>query len=192
MKKSIVTFLFLISSICYSQSFITLDGIKIPTTIKYKENSLNSKLVLNGAGIRDKMWISMYIQALYLIKESNDPVKILNDNEDMAFRLYVTSSLITKKRLTEALEEGLKKSYNGDFENIKEKMDLFMSFFDDKIMENDIFDFVYNAKVETTFIFSNSVFLGKIKGFDFKRALFGIWLEEKAVDKTLKKRLLGE
>ncbi|HEX8575505.1 MAG TPA: chalcone isomerase family protein [Flavobacterium sp.] len=192
MKKTFSLLLLLLSGIIYSQSFITLDGVKIPTSVKYKEDNLNTKLVLNGAGIRDKMWISMYIQALYLIKESNDPVKILNAKENMAFRLYVTSSLITKKRLTEALEEGLKKSFTGDLNTIKDKMDTFMSFFDSKIKENDVFDFVYNAKDDTTFIFWNGKVTGKIKGFDFKRAFFGIWLEEKSIDNTLKKRLLGE
>jgi hypothetical protein len=38
----------------------------------------------------------------------------------------------------------------------------------------------------------NEVLKGKIPGFDFKKALFGIWLSDKPVDETLKKHLLGQ
>jgi hypothetical protein len=40
-------------------------------------------------------------------------------------------------------------------------------------------------------VIKNDVVKGKIPGFDFKQALFGIWLSDKPVDETLKKHLLG-
>ena len=45
---------------------------------------------------------------------------------------------------------------------------------------------------QTMNIFKNETLKGKIPGFDFKKALFGIWLSDKPVDETLKKNLLGQ
>jgi hypothetical protein len=176
----------------YSQSTIDVDGISIPKTLKFKDGKSKTKLTLNGFGIRDKMWINLYTQALYLENESDDAVKILNSNETIATRLFITSSMVSKKKLIQAIEDGVQKSYQGDISSVRERLDKFKSFFEKEISKDGFLDFVYTASDEVTSVYVNEELVGEIKGHDFRKMLFGIWLEENAVDKTLKKRLLGD
>ena len=190
--KNLYAFIFIyFTALSYSQTFIELDGVKLPTILKIKEENLKTKLILNGCGIRDKMWISLYVQALYLTEKSSDPKQILDDNSPMAIKLHVTSSLITRQKLIDALKEGIKKSSTGKMSDIQTELDLFISYLNKPIKENDVYDFVYNNTNENLTVYLNDEKLGLVNGFLFKRAFFGMWLEEKCADKTLKKRLLG-
>ena len=193
MKKIYCTALVLFFALqTYSQSTIDVDGISIPKTLKFKDGKSKTKLTLNGFGIRDKMWINLYTQALYLENETDDAVKILNTNETIATRLFITSSMVSKKKLIQAIEDGVQKSYQGDISSIRERLDKFKSFFEKEITKDGFLDFVYTASDEVTSVYVNEELVGEIKGQDFRKMLFGIWLEENAVDKTLKKRLLGD
>ena len=191
MKQFSIILLVLSFFTANSQTFVELDGVKLPTILKVKEENLKTKLLLNGYGIRDKMWISLYVQALYLTEKSSDPVSILNSNTPMAIKLHVTSSLITRQKLIDALKDGIKKSLTGKMSDIQDKMDTFISYLNKPIKEDDVYDFVYNSNNENLTVYINDEKIGTVNGFAFKRAFFGIWLEEKCADKTLKKRLLG-
>lgn len=191
MKNLYIIFLVLSFFTNQAQNFVELDGVKVPTVLKIKEENLKTKLILNGCGIRDKMWISLYVQALYLTEKSSDPVSILNSNEPMAIKLHVTSSLITSQKLIDAFREGVKKSLTGKMSDIQDMMATFTSYLNRPIKENDVYDFVYNNVNENLTVYINNDKIGDVNGFAFKRAFFGVWLEEKCADKTLKKRLLG-
>ena len=167
------------------------DGIKVKTSIKVEDGNSKTKLVLNGAGIREKMWINLYVQALYLPEYSTDAQKISNSDETIATRLHITSSMVTKKKLIQAIEDGISKSYKGDISLIRERLDTFMSFFEAQLEKEGYVDMVYSAKTERTAVYINKKFVGDVPGKDFRKAFFGIWLEDNCVDKTLRKRLLG-
>lgn len=191
MKKIILLLAFLVSFMSYSQDDLDVDGIKIKKSIKVRDSGGKTKLVLNGYGIRDKMWINLYVQALYLVKKTDNPEEILSSDETIATRLYVTSSLVTREKLIKAIEEGMEKSYKGDLEPLRDRMTKFMSLFE-SVTEKGYVEFVYSKEDVKTYVFINDKLTGEIEGLDFRRALFGIWLEERAVDRTLKKRLLGK
>ena len=191
MKKIILLLAFLVSFMSYSQDDLDVDGIKIKKTIKVRDTGGKTKLYLNGYGIRDKMWINLYVQALYLTKKTDNPEEILSSDETIATRLYVTSSLVTREKLIKAIEEGMEKSYKGDLEPLRDRMNKFMSLFE-SVTEKGFVEFVYSKEDVKTYVFINDKLTGEIEGLDFRRALFGIWLEERAVDRTLKKRLLGK
>ena len=142
LKYFLLIFTFVSAS---AQNFIELDGVKIPTTLKIIEDNTKTKLILNGCGIRDKMWISLYVQALYLIEKSSDAIGILNDNSTMAIKLHVTSSLITRQKLVDGLRDGIKKSLTGKMVDIQEQLNLFNSYLYNPIKENDVYDFIYNS-----------------------------------------------
>ena len=190
MRKIILLLAFFVSFMSFSQDDLDVDGIKIKRSIKVRDTGGKTKLYLNGYGIRDKMWINLYVQALYLKERTNDPNKILDSDETIATRLYVTSSLVTREKLIKAIEDGVEKSYKGDIGLLRERLDKFMSFFE-SVTEKGYVEFVYSKEDVRTYVFINDKLTGEIEGLDFRRALFGIWLEEKAVDRTLKKRLLG-
>lgn len=191
MKKILMVLLVLVFNFSHAQEDIEFDGIKVKTSIKVEDGDSKTKLVLNGAGIREKMWINLYVQALYLKDYSNDAEQILNSNETIATRLYITSSMVTKKKLVQALEDGLVKSYKGDISQIRERLDIFLTFFETQVEKEGYVDIVYSTQTDKTTVYLNKKFVGDVAGTDFRRALFGIWLEDNCVDKTLRKRLLG-
>lgn len=71
------------------------------------------------------------------------------------------------------------------------KIAKFISFFNDEIVEDDMFDITYQAGTGAV-AYKNGKELGIIPGMKFKKALFGIWLGDDPVDNKLKKGMLGK
>ena len=70
-------------------------------------------------------------------------------------------------------------------------MDRMIAFFKNDLKPNDYIDMIYNPESDAIIVNLNNATIGQVQEFDFKRALFGIWLEEKHINKALKNRLLG-
>ena len=70
-------------------------------------------------------------------------------------------------------------------------MDRMIGFFKNDLKPNDYIDMIYNPESDAIIVNLNNATIGQVQEFDFKRALFGIWLEEKYINKALKNRLLG-
>ena len=103
----------------------------------------------------------------------------------MRIRLMVTS-----KKMVDALDDGLIKSTNNNTAPIKEQVAKFKSLFSYAIKVGDKFILVYVPEKGVVF-YKNGEKKGVIEGYDFKKALFGIWLGDNPVDEGLKKGLLG-
>jgi hypothetical protein len=193
MKKITVVLLFILS-LCYSpvqaQKTLEVKGVPIPRTIEFK----NKSLMLNGVGNRSKMFTELYILALYLSQLTQDAEYILDSDVEMAMRIHVTSSLVTSKRLSKALEDGLRKSVgeSGIFKVENEMRQLEEILVKDVTRGGDLFNLVYNPMDQALWVYKNDKYQGKVNGIEFKKALFGIWLSEKPVDKDLKDELLGK
>jgi len=57
-------------------------------------------------------------------------------------------------------------------------------------VKNNVFDITYQPGVGVV-AFKDGKELGTIKGMEFKKALFGIWLGKKPADDDLKENMLG-
>lgn len=148
------------------------------------------KLVLNGGGTREKYWMDMYVGALYLPEKSKDASAIVSANNSMMIRMVIVSGLITSDKMTAAVKEGFEKSTGGKQDSYKDKIAQFQKAFSEEIKKGDVFDVIYTA--ETTSIYKNSVLKSSIPGFDFKKAVFGIWLGKEPADEDLKEGMLGQ
>lgn len=160
--------------------------------IDVKENFITAdkKMILNGAGIRKKLFFKLYVGSLYLPEKSRDAAAIVEGNENMAIELNIISKLITSSKLKEALEEGFSTVESEKLELIKDRLKIFTGIFEGgKVKSGDVFTFNYiDGKVET---YKNGEHILTTEGQDFKEALFGIWLGERAIDKGLKAEMLG-
>ena len=190
--KKIVLVLTLIISVLFSseaiaQKQIVFEGVTIPRTMSFE----NKTLQLNGAGSRSKMWVEVYIQALYLSQLSQNPKEIINDNLEMSIRIEITSALVSSGKLTRALNAGFEKSAGADLDKYKPRMESLKGFLADEITKGDIFALTYSPSDSSIWIINNGTLKGKIPGFDFKKVFFGIWLGDKPVDEELKNSLLG-
>ncbi|VXA96146.1 Chalcone isomerase [Flavobacterium sp. 9AF] len=185
MKKHFFTFIFLIiSTLSFCQT--TISGVKLDETITIE----GKKLVLNGAGIREKWWIDLYVGSLYLPKKSTNGAEVVNSTEAAAIKLDVVSGMVSSEKMMGALDEGFVKSTNNNIAPLKEKIDKFKSFFKEKFNKGDSFTFV-NVSGTGIVVYKNGVKKGTVEGQDFKKALFGIWLSNNPADKNLKKSMLG-
>jgi hypothetical protein len=190
MKKILLVLTFLLSlqfSTVSAQTQLEVNGVTVPRKIDFQ----NKTLQLNGAGGRSKMWLEVYVQALYLSQLSQDPKFIIDSDTEMAIRIEITSSMVSSNKLTKAMNTGFEKSAGSNLEELRPRIEQFKTMLSDAITEKDVFILAYNPLDQTINVIKNDVVKGKVTGFDFKQALFGIWLSDKPVDETLKKHLLG-
>ena len=190
MKKILLALTLLLSlqfSTVSAQTQLEVNGVTVPRKIEVQ----NKTMQLNGAGGRSKMWLEVYVQALYLSQLSQDPKFIIDSDTEMAIRIEITSSMVSSNKLTKAMNAGFEKSAGSNLEELRPRIEQFKTLLSDPITEKDVFVLWYNPFDQTVNVIKNEVVKGKVPGFDFKKALFGIWLSDKPVDEALKKHLLG-
>lgn len=177
-------------STVFAQKTFEVNGVIVPRTLEFK----NKELALNGVGQRSKLFTELYVQALYLSQLSQDAKFILESDTEMAIRIQVTSSMVTSKKLSKALEKGIEKSVGieGITKITKQLAQLEALLTKEETKAGDAFNLMYSPMETAISIFKNGKYEGKIEGFEFKKAFFGIWLSENPVDKGLKEDLLGK
>ena len=159
-------------------------------TLPNSETFQEQTLVLNGAGVREKLWIDLYAAGLYLDQKTSNANDVLDANKPMAMKLHIVSKLISSNKMVDAVTEGFEKSTNGNTAPIQKEIDQLVTFFKEDIHKNDIFDLVYLPSTGVI-AYKNGEQKGVIKGREFKKALFGIWLSNDPADDGLKEDLLA-
>jgi hypothetical protein len=187
MRKQVITFLMLIATVFTVNAQNTVAGVKVDAKMSLEGQSL----VLNGAGTRVKMFMDMYVGALYLEKKSTNASEIMNSKEGAAIKLNIVSGLITSDKMISAINEGFENATGKKTAPLKAKIDKFKGFFKEEIKKGDVF-IIINVPNEGIVVYKNGVKKGSIDGHDFKKALFGIWLCDKPADKDLKDEMLGK
>lgn len=184
------TALFLLFAVVFTASApaqTKIGGATLPNTVSY----VGENLVLNGAGVREKYWMDMYAGGLYLKNKTSNSKEIVAANEPMALKIHILSKLISSEKMVEAVNEGFENTTKGNMAALSSEINKFKSFFDEEISKNDVFDIVYIPS-KGVVVYKNGKEKGTIKGMDFKKALFGIWLSDNPADKKLKEGLLGK
>lgn len=185
--KKVLLLLLAVLSFSFGQAQTEIGGATLPNTLEYG----SEKMTLNGAGVRTKFWMDMYAGGLYLQSKSSNAAEIMQADKPMAIRLHIVSKMITSKRMIDAVNEGFENATNGKTASISSEIAKFKSFFDEQINKEDVFDIVYLPKDGVT-VYKNGNKSGNIKGMEFKRALFGIWLSDNPADDGLKSGMLGK
>ncbi len=161
-------------------------GVALDDTLAIGEQSTS----YNGAGVRKKLFIKLYVGSLYLASPGADAASIIDADEAMAIRLDVLSDLLSRKKLVKALDEGFEKSTGGNTQAIQPQIDKMLSFMQDMISPGSRYTLAYEPGVGTH-ISRNGEELTVIEGLAFKRALFGIWLSGQPAQESLKSAMLG-
>ena len=189
-KRLVYTFnliLFLLLSLSLSAQAHKVDDIELKETIKLS----GSNLLLNGAGIRSKFFINLYVAALYLSHKTDNAQAIVEADEPMIIQIHVTSNLISSETLTRGTKEGFTKSTGNKTEAIQTQIDDFLDAFKDPIKVGDIFEIVYLPGKGVTVIKNRHIVKKLATDLRFKSALFGIWLSDNPAQTSLKNKLLG-
>ncbi|ASJ74751.1 chalcone isomerase family protein [Granulosicoccus antarcticus] len=144
----------------------------------------------NGAGLRKKLFIKLYVGSLYLETASSDASTIIDADEAMAIRLNILSGMLTRDKLLKALKEGFDNATGGNTAPIQPQIDQMIGLMQDKISPGDSLTLAYEPGVGTH-VLKNGTELSVIEGLPFKSALFGIWLSSKPAQGSLKSAMLG-
>ena len=183
LKKNIFVFFL---SLCLLPLFaLEIGGKNLPDTKIIGEKNL----ILNGAGIRKKLIIKVYACGLYLPQKNKDSKSILHADETIAIRMHFIYKKVSSEKLIDAWNEGFSNANVAD--SLQPKIDKFNSFFSKPALKNDIYDIVYSPE-EGTSVFINNELQGTIKGSQFRKAVFSIWLGENTALPKLKEKLLGK
>ncbi|GLI56867.1 chalcone isomerase [Propionigenium maris DSM 9537] len=184
MKKLTLILMILVSVLSFGAE---VAGVEVAEGMKVGEKELK----LNGAGVRKKAFLSLYVGSLYTENRVEDSSRAVEGDEEMSVELHIVSGMISNDAMREAVEEGFDASTTVEERAVlNERIEGFIEVFNDEINKGDRFTFNYlpDAGVE---VYKNGIHLTTVEGLDFKRALYGIWLGDKPADKNLKKAMLG-
>lgn len=182
---TLIMALFMFIGINQSQAQYTYEGTTLPAKLNFESQSL----LLNGGGLREKYFLDLYVGGLYLEAKSKNANEIIAADKPMAIRLHIISGLIDSEKMTDAIDEGMEKSTNGKQSQFSNEINEMKKTFAEQIKVGDIYDFVY-LPGQGVVIYKNNKKANTIKGLEFKKALFGIWLCDDPADDDLKEGML--
>lgn len=177
-----------LSLFCAIAAAAELSGVFIDDEIK---TSSGETLVLNGIGLREKLWVDVYVGALYLPGKSTDVAEILSRPGPWRIQLDFVYKKVDQEKLIKAWREGFEKNQSDEtLQKLQSRIDQFYQYFDSAVLAKEQYalDYVPQQGVRVS---RNQKELGVIPGEDFKNALLEIWLGNHPADKKLKKGMLG-
>jgi hypothetical protein len=166
-----------------------VEGISLAETIDVGDGG--PSLVLNGAGVRKKLVVKVYVAALYLENRRKTTLEILDDEGRKRVVMHSLRETVKAKSLAKAWDDGFHKNQSPSvMAALEERLRKFKGFFPD-VHRGDLIEIDIIPDVGTV-VRLNSVERGKVEGQDFSRALLEVWLGKSPADKGLKKAFLGE
>lgn len=175
-------------ALCFALGAQALEvgGVKLEERIKQG----NAELVLNGAGIRTKVFFKVYVGALYASQKSSSAAALIDGG---ARRMSLTLLRdLDADSLFGALKDGLAANHSeAEMTAIKPQVDQLA-----EIMKKigggktgNVIDLDFTA--DGLAVAFNGEAKGKVAGAAFNKSMLKIWLGDNPVDSSLKKALLG-
>ncbi len=164
-------------------------GIKIPAEITLEPGAQH--LNLNGAGIRSKFFIKVYVGALYLPVKQSDANKILQGVMPWRVGMHMLHDEVSKEKLTAAWSDGFANNNSAqELAKLNDRLQQFNELFV-TMKRGDVTEIDYLPSVGTR-VTINGTLRGAIPGEDFQRAVLKVWLGDDPADSSLKRGMLGE
>lgn len=168
---------------------ITIEGVDLPKTLINGE----SELILNGAGVRSKLFIKVYVGGLYLPEETNDSDEIINADVPSIIRMVAVTRAFTSKIMSKTVREKFEESAEGNIEPYKTRIDLLCGMLDTaSFQKGDVCDLMYTPN-EGIRVYRNGADLNVlVSGLDFKQVFYKNWLSKTLpADESLRQGMLG-
>lgn len=160
-------------------------GVTVEDSVTYEGKSFN----LNGAGIRTKVIIRLYVGSLYTSESVSAAQPVLSGTVSSVIRLDIISKIITSELMKETIEEGFDKAMNGNTAPLRTEIDNFIGIFSEEISKDDQFTFV-SLPGTGVIAYKGNRKLATINNDRFRQTLLTIWLGENPADSRLKKAML--
>ncbi|MEN4920813.1 chalcone isomerase family protein [Achromobacter spanius] len=162
-------------------------GVRVPEHLSEGGHAL----VLNGAGLRTRFVVKVYVAALYVTARTSDAAALINSTEPRRMRLQLLRD-VDSKSLDGTLQDGLRDNTTAqELAALKEPAQRLSGLMAEigAAREGDVIDLDFDA--QGVAIASNGKRRGRIDDPAFARALLRVWLGDSPAQASLKKALLG-
>jgi hypothetical protein len=166
---------------------MNISGFQIPDSI----NLRGKTLYLNGAAMRNKFFMNIYIIALYSEKPITKEEDAIHSNIERSLRMLITTPMATPKIISENIEEGIKYSLGSLYNQLKPTVDKIKETISyAQIGYKDHIDNYYTSDGVMQ-MYKNDQFLSEDKdGKVFAESLFNMYMGKNPKDRRIKKELL--
>lgn len=162
-------------------------GVRVPEQLSEHGHAL----VLNGAGLRTRFVVKVYVAALYTAAKTHDAAALIDSKEPRRMRLRLLRD-VDSKSLDKALQDGLRDNTSSQelaaLAEPARRLSALMAEIG-VAREGDVIDLDFDARGVA--ISSNGKPQGRIDDPVFARALLRVWLGDNPAQASLKKALLG-
>ena len=164
----------------------TVAGVNLPDSV-----SVNGQnLVLNGAGIRKKLFIKVYVGGLYLASKQGDAAAVIAADSPRRMVMHFLFG-VTKSQISEAWEEGLRDNTPNASAEVKANFNKLVSWMED-IDKGKQLVFTY-VPGSGTIVEINGVAKGTLAGKATADAIIATWIGPKpGPGDDFKKDVLGK
>ncbi len=153
-------------------------------------DGVSAPLVLNGAGVRSKFFVKVYVAGLYLSKRLSSADAILASSGPKRVRMHFVYDEISAEKIRAAWSDGYKANHSAEaLAGLKDRVDRFNSYFP-TIKAGDVVDVDYVPGTGTT-VRINGEPNGPITGEDFHQATLRIWIGDSPASSGLKKAMIA-
>ena len=188
MKHALTGFLTAWLLLCGAAQAAEIEGVKLADKVQVG----GAELVLNGAGVRTRVFFKVYVGALYLQTKANATEAVLADAGPKRIAMHMLRDL-TAEQLFSALNDGLKNNHApehlaGIEPQVRQLEGIFNSVKAAKSGDLILLDYLPGTGTRVTVRGEDK---GTIPGEEFNRALLRIWLGNQPADASLKRAMLG-
>ena len=163
-----------------------VNGIKLDDRIAVADRTL----VLNGAGVRTKLMIEIYVVSLYLPQRAKDPTGVFAKGP-RRIQLNMLQSAPAEEIIKAIVDTMADNNTPAELAAVRKETDQLVSLIKPfkEVKKGDVItlDFANGA----TLLGWNGKARGRIPGEAFNRALTKIWIGDQPVQADLKQALLG-
>jgi hypothetical protein len=160
----------------------------LPDSIRLE--GTDGELILNGGGIREKLFMDIYIGALYLPEKTGSARAILSATGPASVRMHFLYKEVSREKIIDGWHDGLSANLTGpEYTALQPRLEQFNSLFR-SMRSGEVISIDY-VPGSGTAVRINGKLQGTVPGNDFFRALLKIWLGDRPVSKSLKQGMLG-
>ena len=186
------TFKFILATLFFvltlSANALEIKGVKVDEKVQVGGNAL----VLNGAGVRQKMVFKVYVAGLYLTQKQSNANAVISDTGNKRVSMHFLREL-DAETLLKGMNEGFTDNNNAaEMAAIEPQMKQFRDMMSSakEVKKGDMI--VLDFTSAGTQVNINGKTLGIVEGEAFNQALLRVWLGAKPVDTALKKAMLEQ
>lgn len=183
--KRFLPVLLLVSALIPHLSAASLAGVNLPDSATVG----GKQLLLNGMGLRTKVFFKVYVAGLYLEEKTKNPDTVIQSERTKRVVLHFLRS-VSRDKMVEAYTEAFDANAPGSRQKLRSQVDAFLATFE-AMNEGDRIVISYVPSIGTEVSVKGRI-KATIPGQAFARALFACWFGSRPASGDLKDQMLGK